>query len=81
MYVLLSRTQAGPGRIVKQEQEKISRNHVQTFSGLSVLSENDGLHVGSAHAALFPLSCDEVGLGHSLHNATHPSLLHKSILP
>ena len=31
LYVLLSRTQAGPGRTVKQEQEEISRNHVQTF--------------------------------------------------
>ena len=28
LYVLLSRTQAGPGRTVKQEQEEISRNHV-----------------------------------------------------
>ena len=36
MYFLLSRTQAGPVRTVKQEQEEISRNHVQTFSGCSV---------------------------------------------
>ena len=36
MYVLLSRTQAGPGRTVKQEQEEISRNHVQTVIYLSV---------------------------------------------
>ena len=36
MYVLLSRTQAGPGRTVKQEQEEISRNHVQTFISPSV---------------------------------------------
>ena len=36
MYFLLSRTQAEPGRTVKQEQEQISRNHVQTFSGCSV---------------------------------------------
>ena len=36
MQILLSRTQAGPGRTVKQEQEDISRNHVQTFSGCSV---------------------------------------------
>ena len=28
LYILLSRTQAGPGRTVKQEQEEISRNHV-----------------------------------------------------
>ena len=31
LHVLLSRTKAGPGRTVKQEQEEISRNHVQTF--------------------------------------------------
>ena len=31
MQILLSRTQAGPGRAVKQEQEEISRYHVQTF--------------------------------------------------
>ena len=37
MHFLLSRTQAGPGRTVKQEQEQISRNHVQTFSRGSVL--------------------------------------------
>ena len=28
LQILLSRTQAGPGRKVKQEQEEISRNHV-----------------------------------------------------
>ena len=32
MKILLSsRTQAGPGRAVKQEQEEMSRNHVQPF--------------------------------------------------
>ena len=31
LHVLLSRTQAGPGRTVKQELEEISRNHIQTF--------------------------------------------------
>ena len=31
LHVLLSMTQAGPGRTVKQKQEEISRNHVQTF--------------------------------------------------
>ena len=31
VQILLSRTQAGPGRTVKQEQEQISRNHVQAF--------------------------------------------------
>ena len=36
LYVLLSRTQAEPERTVKQEQEEISRNHVQTFICLSV---------------------------------------------
>ena len=36
LYVLLSRTQAEPGRKVKQQQKEISRNHVQTFIYLSV---------------------------------------------
>ena len=31
MQILLSNSQAGPGRRVKQEQEEISRNHVQAF--------------------------------------------------
>ena len=33
---MLSNSQAEPGRTVKQEQEEISRNHVQTFSGGSI---------------------------------------------
>ena len=37
LFVLLSRTQAGPGRTVKQEQKEISRNHVQTLICLSVI--------------------------------------------
>ena len=36
VYFLLSRTQAGPGRTVKQEQEEIFRNHIQTFISPSV---------------------------------------------
>ena len=36
LFVLLSRTQAGPGRTVKQEQEEMSRNHVQTIISPSV---------------------------------------------
>ena len=31
LFVLLSRTQAGPGRTVKQEQEEISCNHVRSL--------------------------------------------------
>ena len=31
VFVLLSRTQAGTGRAVKEEQEEITRNHVHTF--------------------------------------------------
>ena len=31
VQILLSSTQEGPGRKVKQEQEEISRNHVQAF--------------------------------------------------
>ena len=37
LQILLSRTQAGPGRAVKQEQEEISPNHVQAIYGASVL--------------------------------------------
>ena len=36
LYVLLSRTQAGTGRTVKQEQEGISTNHVQRINLISV---------------------------------------------
>ena len=36
LFVLLSRTQAWPVRTFKQEQEEISRNHVQTFIYLSL---------------------------------------------
>ena len=31
VQILLSKTQAGPGRAVKQEQEEIAPNHVQAF--------------------------------------------------
>ena len=31
MQILLSNSQAGPGRTVKQGKEEISRNHVQAF--------------------------------------------------
>ena len=37
LQILLSRTQAGSGRAVKQEQEENSRNHVQAIFGASVL--------------------------------------------
>ena len=37
MHFLLSITQEGLGRTVKQEQEEISRNQVRTFSGSCVL--------------------------------------------
>ena len=40
LQILLSRTQAGPGRTVKQEQEEISPNHVQRLNLISVQSDN-----------------------------------------
>ena len=54
MQILLSNSQAGPGRTVKQEQEEISRNPVQAFQpilvsyvhrkkGLFVLASRPGL--------------------------------------
>ena len=36
--ILLSRTQAGPGRTVEQEQGEISPNHVQRINLISVIS-------------------------------------------
>ena len=36
LQILLSRTQAGPGKLVKQEQEEISPNHVQRLNLISV---------------------------------------------
>ena len=36
LQILLSRTQAGPGRGVKKEQEKNSRNHLQALFAISV---------------------------------------------
>ena len=36
MQILLSRTQAGPGRTVKQDQDEISQNHVQRLNLISV---------------------------------------------
>ena len=50
LQILLSRTQAGPGRKVKQEQEKISRNHVPRLflgsvhlvNGLKVIIKRKG---------------------------------------
>ena len=40
MQILLSNSQAGPGRTVKQEQEEISRNHVQAFIPASVVGDS-----------------------------------------
>ena len=36
LQILLSRTQAGPGRTVKQQQEETSPNHVQKINRISV---------------------------------------------
>ena len=39
LQILLSRTKAGPGRTVKQEQEEISPNHVQRLNLITVYSD------------------------------------------
>ena len=36
VQILFSRTQAGPGRTVKQEQDEISPNHIQKLNFISV---------------------------------------------
>ena len=80
MQILLSNSQAGPGRLVKQEQEEISRNHVQAFITGSV----DGLtaaHLSAvhllgnsipltAHTGLFPSSAMQFASQVSLSSAT-----------
>ena len=47
MQILLSRTQAGPGRKGKQEQEQTSRNHVQVFILTKKGFETTGKYKGS----------------------------------
>ena len=42
MQILLGNSQVGPGTTVKQEQEEISRNHVQAFIPGSVCSLQTG---------------------------------------
>ena len=41
MQILLSNSQAGPGRTVKQEQDEISRNHMQANVPGSVCSDEE----------------------------------------
>ena len=41
LQILLSSTQAGPGRNVKQEQEEISRNHVPRLFLGSVVKDGN----------------------------------------
>ena len=61
LHVLLSRTQAGPGRTVKQEQDEISRNHVQTFICLSVPGAAAECPTGNGELAAL------AGMAHSAH--------------
>ena len=46
MQILLSNSQAGLGRTVKQEQEEISRNHVQAFIPGRLCNHGCGLLCG-----------------------------------
>ena len=55
-HILLSNSQVGPGRTVKQEQEEISRNHVQTFIPGSV-------HIGILADAWADVEIDFFALG------------------
>ena len=43
LQILLSRTQAGPGRTVKQEQEEMSPNHVLRSNLISVAETSGAL--------------------------------------
>ena len=56
LQILLSRTKAGPGRTVKQEQEQeeISPNHVQRLNLISVQCTNFLWHCWIKHVANLP---------------------------
>ena len=58
MHILLSNSQAGSGRTTKQEQEEISRNHVQAFIPGSVQTGAVTCSEGFVICFLkFPLAC------------------------
>ena len=70
MQILLSSTQAGPGRKVKQEQEEISRNHVPRLFLGSVLASSlwmlKGNEVTNDSAAItFIVMTDNDGMSES----------------
>ena len=44
LQILLSRTQAGPGKTVNQEQEEISPNHVKRLNLIFVLGFREAFH-------------------------------------
>ena len=53
---LLSRTQAGPGRTVKKEQEEISPNHVQRINLISVNEPREKFEQNRANRCTYVLS-------------------------
>ena len=63
MFVLLSRTQARPGKTVKQEQEELSCNHIQTFISPSVLTKHVADDPGDEHEAIDDGDWDEELVG------------------
>ena len=63
---MLSRTQAGPGRAIKLEQEENSPNHVQAISGVSVYARTKI----DVHARFETLMCSQ-GRGECEKNPIH----------
>ena len=61
---LLSRTQAGPDRTVKKEQEEISPNHVQRTNLISLLADSYCLSVTINPNIYFPLLGNEIKRRH-----------------
>ena len=64
LQIQLSRTQAGPGRAVKEQQEQNSPNHVQRINLISVHSrlaggKNKPLHIGMTDS--LSSSCAQTG--------------------
>ena len=77
LYVLLSRTQAGRGRTVKQEQEEISHNHMPRLFLSSVdelldksIAIANRLRQARGRSSCSPLPCVRSSFVCSLHRAT-----------
>ena len=57
LQIQLRRTQAGPGRAVKEQQEQNSPNHVQRINFISVLCGSEDPNEGGIFVGRIKFSC------------------------